>query len=131
MDQQKEKINSIKVKPPQKRRSKFTNRSSQKYDKKRKKFMHDNFGVDEKEHLKKMTKKERGKCVITSRKKKGGQQNKKAKRDNLDKNEKEQLRKYEKKGKKVMLDNLDDEKKNKEDKERKKDKRDYLGDNEK
>ena len=51
MDQQKEKTNSNKVKSPVKRKSKFTNRSSREYDKKRKKFMGDNFGEDEKEQL--------------------------------------------------------------------------------
>ena len=56
MDQQKEKTNSNKVKSPVKRKSKFTNCSSREYDKKRKKFMGDNFGEDEKEQLKKMTK---------------------------------------------------------------------------
>ena len=53
MDQQKEKTNSSKVKSPVKRKSKFTNRSSRENDKKRKKFMRDNFGEDEKEQLKK------------------------------------------------------------------------------
>ena len=42
-----------------KRKSKFTNRSSRENDKKRKKFMRDNFGEDEKEQLKKDGKKER------------------------------------------------------------------------
>ena len=37
MDQQKEKTNSRKLKPPVKRKSKFTNRSSRENDKKRKK----------------------------------------------------------------------------------------------
>ena len=49
MDQQKEKINSTKVKFPVKRKSKFTNRISRENDKKRKKFMRDKFGEDEKE----------------------------------------------------------------------------------
>ena len=40
-----------------KRRSQFTNRSSRENDKKRKKFMRDNFGEDEKEQLKKDHKK--------------------------------------------------------------------------
>ena len=57
MDQQKEKINSTKVKFPVKRKSKFTNRISRENDKKRKKFMRDNFGEDEKEQLKKDDKK--------------------------------------------------------------------------
>ena len=57
MDQQKEKTNSSKVKCPAKRKSKFTNHSSREYDKKRKKFMRDNFGEDEKEQLKKDDKK--------------------------------------------------------------------------
>ena len=57
MDQQKEKTNSSKVKSPVKRKSKFTNRSSRENDKKRKKFMRDNFGEDEKEQLKKDDKK--------------------------------------------------------------------------
>ena len=51
MDQQKEKINSSKVKSPVKR--KFSNRSSRENDKKRKNFMRYNFGEDEKEWLKK------------------------------------------------------------------------------
>ena len=53
-----------------KRRSQFTNRSSRENDKKRKKFMRDNFGEDEKEQLKKDHKKEKEKCVITWKKKK-------------------------------------------------------------
>ena len=57
-----------------------------------------------------MTKKEREKCVITSRKKKKDNKRKKPKRDNLDDSEKEQLRKYKKEGKKVMCHDLDDEK---------------------
>ena len=57
MDQQKEKTNSSKVESPVKRKSKFTNRSSRENDKKRKKFMRDNFGEDEKEQLKKDDKK--------------------------------------------------------------------------
>ena len=57
MDQQKEKINSTKVKFPVKRKSKFTNRISRENDKKRKKFMRDSFGEDEKEQLKKDDKK--------------------------------------------------------------------------
>ena len=57
MDQQKEKTNSNKVISPVKRKSKFTNWSSREKDKKRKKFMRDSFGKDEKEQLKKMTKK--------------------------------------------------------------------------
>ena len=57
MDQQKEKTNSSKVKSPVKRKSKFTNCSSRENDKKMKKFMHDNFGEDKKEQLKKDGKK--------------------------------------------------------------------------
>ena len=56
MDQQKEKTNSSKAKSPVKRNSKFTNRSPREDDKKRKKFMPDDFGEDEKEQSKKMTK---------------------------------------------------------------------------
>ena len=67
-DQQKDKTNSNKVKSPVKRKSEFTNRSSKENDKKRSKFMRDDFGEDEKEQLKK--KKERTKSVITLRKKK-------------------------------------------------------------
>ena len=59
MDQQKEKTNSSKVKSPVKRKSKFTNRGSRENDNKRKKFMRDNFGEDEKEHLKKDDKKKK------------------------------------------------------------------------
>ena len=111
MDQQKEKTNSSKVKSPVKKNSKFTNHSSRESDKKRKKFMHDNFGKDEKDQLKKDDKKEREKCVITSRKKKKKDNKRKTpKRDNLDDSEKEQLRKYKKEGKKVMRHDLDDEK---------------------
>ena len=44
MDQQKEKTNSDKVKSPAKRNPKFTNHSFRENDKKRKKFMGDNFG---------------------------------------------------------------------------------------
>ena len=58
MDQQKEKTNSSKVKSPVKRKSKFTNRSSKENDKKRKITLM-------KMKKKKMTKKERDKCVIT------------------------------------------------------------------
>ena len=57
MDQQKEKSNISKVKSPVKRNSKFTNRSSRENDKKRKKFIRDNFDEDEKEQLKKDDKK--------------------------------------------------------------------------
>ena len=57
MDQQKEKTNLSKVKSPVKRKSEFTNGSSRENDKKRKKFIHDNFGEDEKEQLKKGDKK--------------------------------------------------------------------------
>ena len=49
-----------------KTKSKFTNRDSRKNDK-IKKFMRDTFGEDGKEKM--MTKKERQKCVITSRNK--------------------------------------------------------------
>ena len=49
MSQQKEKTNSSKVKSIVKKKSKFTNRISIENDKKRKKFMRDNFGEDEKE----------------------------------------------------------------------------------
>ena len=59
MNQQKEKTYSNKVKSSVKRRSKFTNCSSRENDKKRKKFMGDNFGEDEKEQLKKLTKKKK------------------------------------------------------------------------
>ena len=58
MDQQKEKTNSSKVKSPVKRKSKFTNRSSKENDKKGKITLM-------KMKKKKMTKKERDKCVIT------------------------------------------------------------------
>ena len=58
MNQQKEKTYYNKVKYSVKRKSKFTNFSSRENDKKRKKFMRDNFGEDEKEHLKKVDKKE-------------------------------------------------------------------------
>ena len=58
MDQQKEKNNPNKVKSPVKRKLKHTNRSSKENDK-RKTFMHDNFGEDEKEQLKRDNKKER------------------------------------------------------------------------
>ena len=57
MDQQNKKTSSIKVKSPLERKSQFTNRSSRENDKKRKKFMRDNFGEDEKEQLKKDDKK--------------------------------------------------------------------------
>ena len=63
-----------------------------------------------------MTKKEREKCMITSRKKKKNikkkedNKRKKAKRDNLDDIEKEQLRKYEKEVKKVLRHSLGDKK---------------------
>ena len=53
MGQQKEKTNSSKAKSPVKRKSKFSSCISRENDKKRKKFMHDNFGEDEKEQLKK------------------------------------------------------------------------------
>ena len=56
MDQQKEKTNSNKVKSPVKRKPKFTNRCSKENDKKRKKFIRDNFDEDEKEQLKKVDK---------------------------------------------------------------------------
>ena len=59
MDQQKEKNNPNKVKSPVKRKLKHTNCSSKENDKNRKMFMHDNFGEDEKEQLKKDNKKER------------------------------------------------------------------------
>ena len=57
MDQQKQKTNSTRVKSPLKRKSKFRNRNSRENDEKRKKFMRDNFGEDEKEELKKVDKK--------------------------------------------------------------------------
>ena len=47
MGQHKGKTNSSKVESPVKRKSKFTNGSSRESDKKRKKFMCDNFGEDE------------------------------------------------------------------------------------
>ena len=50
------KTNSSKVKSLSKRKSKFTSRCSRGKDK-RKKFMHDNFGEDEKEQLKNKDKK--------------------------------------------------------------------------
>ena len=53
MEQQKEKIHSSKVKSPVKRKLMFTNRSARENDEKRKKFMLDDFGEDEKELLKK------------------------------------------------------------------------------
>ena len=59
MNQQKEKTHSNKVKSPVKRKSKFTNHSSRENDDKRKKFMLDHLGEDEKEQLKKLAKKER------------------------------------------------------------------------
>ena len=59
MDQQDKKTSSSKVKSPVKRKSQLTNCSSRENDKKRKKFMRDNFGEDEKEQLKKDDKKER------------------------------------------------------------------------
>ena len=49
MDQQNKKTSSSKVKSPVKRKSQFTNRSSRENNKKRKKFMRDNFAEDEKE----------------------------------------------------------------------------------
>ena len=49
MDLEKEKTNSNKVKFPVKRKSKFINRSSGENDRKRKKFMHNNFVEDGKE----------------------------------------------------------------------------------
>ena len=49
MNQQEEKTNSNEVKSPMKRKSKFTNHYSRENDKKRKKFMCDNFGKDEKQ----------------------------------------------------------------------------------
>ena len=55
-DQQKDKTNSNKVKSSVKRKSEFTNRSSKENDKKRSKFMRDDFGEDEKEQLKKKKK---------------------------------------------------------------------------
>ena len=55
-DQQKDKTNSNKVKSPVKRKSELTNRSSKENDKKRSKFMRDDFGEDEKEQLKKKKK---------------------------------------------------------------------------
>ena len=55
-DQQKDKTNSNKVKSPVKRKSELTNRSSKENDKKRSKFMRDDFGEDEKEQLKKKRK---------------------------------------------------------------------------
>ena len=57
MDQQNKKTSSIKVKSPVKRKSQLTNCSSRENDKKRKKFMRDNFGEDEKEQFKKGDKK--------------------------------------------------------------------------
>ena len=60
-----------------KRKGKFTNCSSREIDKRRKTFIHDNFGEDEKHQLKKKKKKKR-RIKITSRKKK------KANHDNLD-----------------------------------------------
>ena len=63
-DQQKDKTNSNKVKSPVKRKSEFTNRSSKENDKKRSKFMHDDFGEDEKQLKKKDDKKERKKKNI-------------------------------------------------------------------
>ena len=59
MDQQNKKTSSSKVKSPVKRKSQLTYCSSRENDKKRKKFMRDNFGEDEKEQLKKDDKKER------------------------------------------------------------------------
>ena len=49
MDLEKEKTKSNKVKSSVKRKSKFINRSSGENDRKRKKFMHNNFVDDEKE----------------------------------------------------------------------------------
>ena len=57
MDQQNKKTSSSKVKSPVKRKSQLTNCSSRENDKKRKKFMRDNFGEDEKEQFKKGDKK--------------------------------------------------------------------------
>ena len=51
--QEEEKPDPNKVKCPVKRKSKFTNRSSKKNDKKRKKLMLDNINDERKEHLKK------------------------------------------------------------------------------
>ena len=71
-DQQIEKTNSNKVKSPVKRKSKFTNRSSRENDKKRKKFVSDNFGEDEKVQLKKDDKKRKKEmCVILDEEKRG------------------------------------------------------------
>ena len=71
MDDQKQKTNSSKLKSPVKRKSEFTNCSSRENDKK-KKFMCNNFGEDEKEQLKKHDKKKQGKkkCAMPSMEKK-------------------------------------------------------------
>ena len=106
VDQKKKETNSCKVifiqiSPV---KSKFTNRSFRENDKRRKKFMRDNFD-----------------------KEKNGQEKKKAKRDNLDGNLTKQFRIYENKVKKAMLVNLNDERKKYiklEGNERKKEKRD-------
>ena len=60
MNQQEEKTNSNEVKSPMKRKLKFTNHYSRENDKKRKKFMCDNFGKDEKQQSKKDDKKRKG-----------------------------------------------------------------------
>ena len=65
MDQQEEKTNSSKVKSPA-RKSKSTNGSSRENNKKRKKFMCDNFGEDEKEQLKKDHKKRKREISVAS-----------------------------------------------------------------
>ena len=128
MDQQDKKTSSSKVKSPVKRKSQLTNCSSRENDKKRKKFMRDNF-EDEKEQLKKDDKKRKTEMrdnLEEEKKeysKKEDNKRKKAKRDNFNDFEKEQLRKYEKEGKKVLRHNLDDKKKEhlkKEDNKRKK-----------
>ena len=89
VDQKKKETNSDKVIfiqiSPVKSQSKFTNCSFRENDKRRKKFMRDNFD-----------------------KEKNGQEKKKAKRDNLDGNLTKQFRIYENKVKKAMLVNLND-----------------------
>ena len=89
VDQKKKETNSDKVIfiqiSPVKSKSKFTNCSFRENDKRRKKFMRDNFD-----------------------KEKNGQEKKKAKRDNLDGNLTKQFRIYENKVKKAMLVNLND-----------------------
>ena len=89
VDQKKKETNSDKVIFIQislvKSKSKFTNCSFRENDKRRKKFMRDNFD-----------------------KEKNGQEKKKAKRDNLDGNLTKQFRIYENKVKKAMLVNLND-----------------------